>query len=54
MRILSGLRYVDEAGPRVYTANSMTREMTSRYAVAKSKFMYAFCASSYVLKVVTG
>lgn len=50
LRILSGIHYVDEAGPGVYIANTMTREMTTPFAIARSKFMYVLCASSLVME----
>lgn len=40
LRILVGIRYVDQAGVKQYRANDMTRQMTDRLAVARVKFMY--------------
>lgn len=40
MRILAAIRYINDDGPRLYSANEMTIKMTDRLEVAKVKFIW--------------
>lgn len=39
LRILAGIRYINEDGTKSYSANEMTRHMTDPHAEARIKFM---------------
>lgn len=50
MRILAAIRYINDDGPRLYSANEMTIRMTDRLEVAKVKFMFYSLTQNFLQK----